>query len=214
MLKRYPILIEILIIISLFSMSNIYPQEQDAPQSTTIKGRIIHIFRSYAVLEAEDNKEYEVFLGPPWFLMESDIFIKRGDNIEATGELEEYMDMRTIYPHVISLGDEKIHFVDEEGIPFWAYRGFRGRAPIRYENYQARYSYRGWNRYGPYWGRNRIYGRRMFWRNRWGQRGGCPWINRRGWGSGYWDRGQERGYYYRRRSNPRSYWDYYKEKER
>ena len=209
--KKMFIFAGIFIVFCTFLTGQSYAQDQDKPQLRTVEGKIIDLFGQYALLQANDGIEYEVFLGPPWFLMDRDIFLKIGDKIRIEGEIEDYRGLSTVYPYSLQFGEDKIAFTDEEGFALWDYRGYgnyrgygdyRNRVPRAYMN--RPYDYRDGRGYYRSYGRGQGYGRGMFRGYNWRMRGGAEWgAGRwRGYGCPYnRGRGWDRDYYYTPRRN-------------
>jgi len=215
MFKKPFILMGIFIILSLCYTNYGYPQYQQTPRLTTIEGEIAEIFFPYALLRGSDGKEYEIFLGPPWFWVETDFSFKIGDKVKVKGEVEDYRGIRTLYPYSIIYDKEEIKLVDEDGIPLWRYGGYRGIAEGRGRNWTFPYSYqygRGYYRQG--W-RDQLYGRGMGWRHGWAHRGCYGWWIGGKWdGRRYLDRRWGRGYYLNKWRYPYRRWNFKKEEER
>ncbi len=212
MLKKMFILAGIIIVFCTFLTGQSYVQDQDKSQLRTVEGKIADLFDQYAILHADDGIEYEVFIGPPWFLMDRDIFLRIGDKIRIEGEIEEYRGLSTVYPYSLQLGEDKIAFTDDEGFALWDYRDYgdyrgygdyRNRAPRKYMN--RAYGYRNDRGYYRSYGRGQGYGRGMFREYDWRMRGGAGWgagRRWRGYGCAYnRGRGWGRDYYYTPRKN-------------
>jgi hypothetical protein len=217
--KKMFIIAGIFIVFSAFLTGQIYGQDQDNPQLKTVEGKVVDLFGQHALLQADDGIEYEVFLGPPWFLMDRDVFLRIGDKVRVEGEIEEYRGLSTIYPYSLQLGEDKIAFVDDEGYALWDYRGYRNysgfsnyrnRLPRRYMN--RPYGLRDDGGYYRSYRRDQRFDRGLFREDKWRINGETGWMSGRRWrGYGCPYRGLSRDYYYTPRKNYPYRYRYYRE---
>jgi hypothetical protein len=70
------------------------------------------------------DQEMVLHLGPIWFWEEFDLYLKKGEELKVTGEIEVVDGVTHLYPNLIELEDRVIELASESGIPRWT-RGCR-----------------------------------------------------------------------------------------
>lgn len=67
-----------------------------------------------------EKETVPVHLGPSWFLLNQDVQIRMGDEVEITGSRVKIDDKSAVIAAKVSKGADVLTLRDEEGIPVWA----------------------------------------------------------------------------------------------
>ncbi len=106
-----------------------------APEDrVSLKGKVLDVmkfrhhhrrgFGIHLKLES-DGKQYDVHLGPAWYLDKIGLAIKAGDEIAVEGSQVEFRGQQAIIAISVKEGEKTFHLRNDKGVPEWRGRGWR-----------------------------------------------------------------------------------------
>lgn len=106
-----------------------------APEDrVSLKGKVLDVmkfrhrhgrgFGIHLKLES-DGKNYDVHLGPAWYLNKIGLAIRAGDEISVDGSSVEFRGKKAIIAISIKEGEKTFQLRDDKGVPEWRGRGWK-----------------------------------------------------------------------------------------
>jgi len=108
--------------VQVFVQENIVSVKGSVKQVVRIHDLRARMFRVHLFIES-DGEEFDVHVGPSWFLEDIDLQFKEGEEVEVEGPLFEFDGGRALIAMRIKVGDKEFVLRDERGFPVWRGRG-------------------------------------------------------------------------------------------